>query len=1075
MKKLFLGYFLLVISYQAFSQTLIDVGDKHPLLRGDNRVRIAVLDNNNSLYLGGNITFVNDAVSPPLVRIMQDGTPDSTFNYDGFYSNGWENSIAVSDDKVVMLNGSLYVSRSDGSGILRVLPDGKTDNSFSFSGIDYLVISFIEYRDSLLVIGEEGKVQLYAEDGNYRVIETGLSTDNYLLGLHKLATDKVLFLIQNKSTGTFSYALFKNDIVKDETFIPFKVDQPGSVKRISLLPNGVIFLAGKKVQVNDTPGNGIFYIDNTGAIDTNSPHNADISFVDFYNTGIETAMPLNDGKIMVIGRSDPGNYRNLSLGRLVSNGTRDDTFVIRNFLAPDLETRSPKLFADAANDVYLIYGQVSYDGQVSYGINKITTDGENIPAYSVRLAGKAWVNQFTPYDTDKFLLSGRFNMSNYSMTPHIAAFSLNNYTYPWLDTVDVTTEDIMGLAKVLSNGDIFMGFYDQNNSGIFKVYKQDGTDINLGLNQASATQATRPVYNIHESTNFIYATGIFGYAVSGVNKNGIIKMNKDYSIVTGYTPAIEVSNKEVIFSYLTNDDKLIIQYTDYINNINNIIRLLPDGSKDNTFNDLVIGNMDWGGSKTFVVGDSLLMLYKNDYNNPQTLKVYDLDGNPLDDNFVTFSADGVINKILPLSDTTVLIAGRFSTINNLQKKNVALLNLNGIVYDDLGLTVNAGEISEMTIHNDTLYILGPEGINNYGGAGFYAFTMSTRAIDMDTITVTEAGGIKFDWKDDNSLRSYKFYRTAPGGSKTLITTLEKGVNSYIDDNVEVNTNYLYNIVTTNFLGSAEVTLNYEIIKPNAPGNLNVQYNSGIVTLSWTDNSTNETGFQVYVKTDNGPYELIKTLPADTTTYSYALAIDHIYSFKIVAISANYYSDPSNTAAIDLLLPDAPVNLSFTYDVSTQITTLTWDAADGRADNFTVFESVNASDYVALDTLASTTFSYARSTPEPKTYYYYVQASNAIGSSTPSQIVEVNVAILGFDPEGLTYSVYPNPSTGKLKIDLQDIKADFFTLTNIQGKVIREVSLKNKQNIELYNLPKGILMLRMYDNNGKVKTWKVVVK
>src|SRR5690606_15441231 len=55
--------------------------------------------------------------------------------------------------------------------------------------------------------------------------------------------------------------------------------------------------------------------------------------------------------------------------------------------------------------------------------------------------------------------------------------------------------------------------------------------------------------------------------------------------------------------------------------------------------------------------------------------------------------------------------------------------------------------------------------------------------------------------------------------------------------------------------------------PAAPSNLVANPTSAsTIALSWTDNSSNETGFELYRKKAGGDYTLINTPNAGTTTY-----------------------------------------------------------------------------------------------------------------------------------------------------------------------------------------------------------------
>src|SRR5204862_82448 len=69
-----------------------------------------------------------------------------------------------------------------------------------------------------------------------------------------------------------------------------------------------------------------------------------------------------------------------------------------------------------------------------------------------------------------------------------------------------------------------------------------------------------------------------------------------------------------------------------------------------------------------------------------------------------------------------------------------------------------------------------------------------------------------------------------------------------------------------------------------------------VSLSWTDNATNESGFNVYQSTDGVNFTSIATVGANVTAYTWtAAAPGTAYSFRVTASNAVGESVASNTA------------------------------------------------------------------------------------------------------------------------------------------------------------------------------------
>src|SRR5205814_7543454 len=67
-----------------------------------------------------------------------------------------------------------------------------------------------------------------------------------------------------------------------------------------------------------------------------------------------------------------------------------------------------------------------------------------------------------------------------------------------------------------------------------------------------------------------------------------------------------------------------------------------------------------------------------------------------------------------------------------------------------------------------------------------------------------------------------------------------------------------------------------------------------VSLSWTDNATNESGFNVYQSTDGVNFTSIATVGANVTAYTWtAAAPGTAYSFRVTASNAHAAALASN--------------------------------------------------------------------------------------------------------------------------------------------------------------------------------------
>lgn len=97
------------------------------------------------------------------------------------------------------------------------------------------------------------------------------------------------------------------------------------------------------------------------------------------------------------------------------------------------------------------------------------------------------------------------------------------------------------------------------------------------------------------------------------------------------------------------------------------------------------------------------------------------------------------------------------------------------------------------------------------------------------------------------------------------------------------------------------------VVPVAPSNLTgIVFSPNQINLTWTDNSTNETGFKIERKTGNGTYALVGTTANDVTTFndigltSGTVYTYRLYSFNLGGSSISYSNEfSSTTGAIDV--------------------------------------------------------------------------------------------------------------------------------------------------------------------------------
>ena len=87
--------------------------------------------------------------------------------------------------------------------------------------------------------------------------------------------------------------------------------------------------------------------------------------------------------------------------------------------------------------------------------------------------------------------------------------------------------------------------------------------------------------------------------------------------------------------------------------------------------------------------------------------------------------------------------------------------------------------------------------------------------------------------------------------------------------------------------------------PNAPDNLTGEFDANNVsaTLSWQDNSDNETVMIVRRRPSAGLWETAENLSSNTTNYSQGLPTTGEFEYKVIAVNGSIPSAPSNSATV----------------------------------------------------------------------------------------------------------------------------------------------------------------------------------
>jgi RHS repeat-associated protein len=307
------------------------------------------------------------------------------------------------------------------------------------------------------------------------------------------------------------------------------------------------------------------------------------------------------------------------------------------------------------------------------------------------------------------------------------------------------------------------------------------------------------------------------------------------------------------------------------------------------------------------------------------------------------------------------------------------------------------------------------------------------------------GRVSMTWSDNSSNESgFRIERKAgAGGSWSEIGTTSANAQSHVDLSVAGSTTYFYRVRAFNGTGNSGFSNEANAITPssenapNAPGSMgftNLQATQ--VTLSWLDNSTNETGFSLERKTGSGgSWLVLATVAANPSSIAYyvdtSISSGNQYFYRVRAFNSGGNSNYSPELSVNTLVPQPPVAPSgLAAVVSGTLITLTWFEISPNELGFKIERKTGISgNWTEIHTTAANVTSYVNSgVSAGVTYYYRVRAYNSAGNSAYSN--EATAQTTSVSSPTIS-SVSPNPVTGSITAQAFTINgANFQTNCNV---------------------------------------------
>lgn len=672
----------------------------------DGTVRTLLLQRDGNLIVGGDYLSLNGSPVSYLTRLNPNGSIDESFNTGTGFNGKIYASYLQSDGKII-LGGSFTAYNGISAGrLIRLNSDGSYDPTFNTSigattGIVYDIA--MQSDGKIIIVGSFTK---YANSTVNRVarlfpngtLDSSLSTGSgsALNITHvKITTDERIILTGNFITFNGTPA---NRIVRlnsngsfDSTFncgTGFNDD----VNAIALQTDGKMVIGGNFTIFNDIVANRFIRLNADGTKDESFQVG-----LGFSKEGVQTIKIDSNGDLM-IGGSFTGFYNGTEVNRVVflnSDGTLKTNFDIGSGPA---SASVLSLECDEEGS-WFIGGSFSvFNGQNQGRLAKINSDGEHDIAYlSSGIGFDNSVLNILPLPNQKIIVGGNFNKFNRTAVSKITCLLEDGSIDTSFNTGKTGANYLVKTTVLQADGKIVIGgnftkYNDILTNRIIRILSNGETDNSFNIGEGFNGQ----VYALAVQTDqkIIVAGAFTKYNGSTLNNSRVVRLLPDgtkdnnFNIGLGADGTIEAIAVQ-------SDGKILLGghfKTFNAQPFSGIVRLNPDGSIDSSFNirngfDKYVYAMALQSDQKIIVGGSFLAF---DGISQKRIVRLNTDGS-LDVTFEsgTGFSKGDIRSILVQPDDRILIGGTFSgTYKNVVSSRLIRLMPSGVIDNSFTATLN---------------------------------------------------------------------------------------------------------------------------------------------------------------------------------------------------------------------------------------------------------------------------------------------------------------------------------------------------------------------------------------------------
>lgn len=337
----------------------------------------------------------------------------------------------------------------------------------------------------------------------------------------------------------------------------------------------------------------------------------------------------------------------------------------------------------------------------------------------------------------------------------------------------------------------------------------------------------------------------------------------------------------------------------------------------------------------------------------------------------------------------------------------------GAFVEVASLPANVTTYVDSNVNNQSSYTYRVIPFNPAGTASSYTNEVTcVTSIIKDppaSLTATPVSSTQIDlswiYADYSSYSTAIERKKGTDGAWSIVKTLAAGFTNYSDTDLLPDTQYFYRIKT---VLAANV---YSRPFPKTPGgtgaytkietpeNLKaVWVSAGLVKLTWTDASSNESKFVIERKAANGAFLNAGTQDPDASAwFDSGIAPDISYTYRIKAVNSYNSSDYSNESSVEGLILNPPENLISTIVSNTAIS-LSWsDKTDDESGFRVEMRLAEDEEWQKVTLLQPNTTSYTVKDLKANTLYYFRVVAEKSSFDLESYSEEVQVIMKALTP------------------------------------------------------------------------------